>query len=164
MKKRIKAFDLISYAFLSSFIFLPLNAQPYGYPYDPYNLPEDPYYGPNSPYYRPNYAPSPNYRMDASYYRQPERPPMHPMPPQRPRMPPSQSAYPQLQQTAQQPYVNPSEEKIDQILDFWFGSLSGPLDYPGGKISLWEGTSEEVPLIKDKFMEDYQRAVLGQYN
>lgn len=158
MKMRFKPFNLIFYAFTSSLMLLSLNAQPYGYPYDPFNFPDDPYYLPNSPYYRPNYAPPSYYGPYDSYYQRPGRPPM------RPRMPLQRSQNPRFHPQAQQMPRDPTEDKIDQILNFWFGSLSSPIDYPGNKISLWEGTSEEVPRIKDQFMDDYQRAVLGQYN
>lgn len=160
--------SLFFYAFISTLTLLPLSAQPYGYPYDPYNFPEDLYYWPNSPNYRSSYAPpSPYYRPNDPYNR-PGRPPVPSMMPPRPlgssTLPPSLRLQPPQQQAPREPSDNPTEDKIDQILHFWFGPLSSPIAYPADKISLWEGTSEEVPLISKEFMDDYQRAVLGQYN
>lgn len=151
---------------LSAFIFAyaiyaatsSLFAQPYGYPYDAYNFPADPYRTYNAPYYNPP--------LNRPYYPgYPSRPPLgrpiRPMP--RPYMPPDLYADGLNDSDKESVDPNSAESKIDQILNFWFGNLSSPTQFPANKISLWEGTPQGDRAIKERFLIDYQQAVLGHY-
>lgn len=161
-----------------------LSAQPYGYPYDPYNfLGNDPYNPPLTTYYnagsfynRPNYLNNPYYPRNSYYSNNPYYP-RNPYlstgrPPLVRQVRPAPSPYPlpymdrkgRENNDDQSPAVaNSTESKIDQILKFWFGPLSSPIQFPADKISLWEGSPGGDRLIREQFSGDYQRAVLGQY-
>lgn len=51
------------------------------------------------------------------------------------------------------------DQRIDEILTFWFGELQGPLDYPTVKTAMWFNGGEEVDqLIREKFHNHFELA------
>lgn len=49
-----------------------------------------------------------------------------------------------------------------QILNYWFGQLQGPSDFPSGKAPLWFKKSDETDQeIRDHFFKAYEKAARG---
>jgi len=141
-----------------SALIMNLCAQPFGYPYDPYvdaNRPE------HSPY------PQPQGIDPDQGFPQRSPPPANPRNYNAPLKLKSQPSYNNLKANSQNPDAEESleynQEKIDQILNFWFGPLSSPDSFPVHKIPLWEGTEEGNRELKAKFYQDYLNAARGQY-
>lgn len=126
-----------------------LFGQPYGYSYDPYNFPaRRPARIYNAPYYNPPINP---------YYQGRQiRPAIPPYPP----MDYSSNGF----NTGSSLDPQSPEYKIEEIIHFWFGKLSHPNEFPANQISLWEGSVQGDRLIKERFLNDYNQAVLGHYN
>ena len=58
-----------------------------------------------------------------------------------------------------------SEQRIQDVLNFWFGLLSSPTSYPEAKTDLWfKDSSDSGRQIGSLFEEDVHRALLGQLN
>ncbi|WP_068467764.1 DUF924 family protein [Candidatus Protochlamydia phocaeensis] len=56
-------------------------------------------------------------------------------------------------------------ERAQQILDFWFGPLSGPDSYPTDKVSIWLANSPDIDRqIREEFAFDVQNAINGDLN
>lgn len=169
------------YGDTSSSYVSPYGNPPYGYPYDPFNFPLNSYYQPYSPYqpspyyYPPQYPYQDRLNSLANPYFSTARPPMpaqgpyrpRPLPPPRPEL--YQDSYLERDQIRPTPNrmpdvpLDPTVEKINQVLKFWFGPLSSPTQFPAEKISMWEGTPASDNYIKRIFFDDYRKAVMGQY-
>ncbi len=56
-------------------------------------------------------------------------------------------------------------ERAQQVLDFWFGKLSGPDFFPTDKIGFWLGnTPINQEQVTDNFTRDVEYARRGEYN
>jgi len=56
-------------------------------------------------------------------------------------------------------------ERAQEILNFWFGTLTGPDSFPLSKVDLWLGTtSEDQRELLDHFSKDVENARRGDYN
>jgi uncharacterized protein (DUF924 family) len=54
---------------------------------------------------------------------------------------------------------------FENVLEFWFGRLEGPLDFPAEKSALWFRKSDETDsLIRGQFQLMWQRALEGAYD
>ena len=61
--------------------------------------------------------------------------------------------------------VNPSQERIKEILDFWFGALSNQAYYPEAKAHLWLDNSSDFDQQNEtRFEDDVHKALSGQLN
>lgn len=61
--------------------------------------------------------------------------------------------------------VHTSEERIHEILDFWFGPLTNSQSYPTDKASLWFADDPDFDLqIQNLFGEDVHKASSGSLN
>lgn len=55
-------------------------------------------------------------------------------------------------------------DRAQDILNFWFGTLSGEEDFPVDKVKLWLGGPETYRGISDQFTDDFQKAITGGLN
>lgn len=152
MNKRKLTYFFSSMIFFSSLT--PLISQPFGYPYDPYSDDLPPL---SSPYVKPQeMEPSPGF-------------------PQRTSLPPSAKYLNQPRPLLSEPLSQKSsstfgqreedfdQEKIAEILDFWFGPLRSASSFPINKVALWEGDKQLNDQLKKRFFQDYQKGAQGEY-
>lgn len=56
-------------------------------------------------------------------------------------------------------------DRIEEVLDFWFGFPQGPEYFPDDKMDIWfAGTPEIERQIRDNFFQDVMNAGRGEYN
>jgi uncharacterized protein (DUF924 family) len=65
----------------------------------------------------------------------------------------------------QAPNASMEENRIEDILNFWFGFLPGPDFFPGYKLQVWFASTPEIDRqIRNNFSQDMMNAARGEYN
>lgn len=98
-----------------------------------------------------------------SYAQTPPQPTHLPLPPVKFTPLPSASQFSIEPSPKSQPEEEPFPKQAQEILDFWFGKLSGPADFPIEKANQWVSHNVEFDReIRSQFESEIQQALLGQ--